>query len=126
VPGGTKDISSEAFTDSEGLVGNPEFETCGCGFANQAHLTLVFHESSRPTWNSVLRRPDETWPPKYLRSRERQENRGWKSWVQQRVQEGPFIGIWTRADRWTQMSANGHGCHPIFSPPVGLAPSSSF
>jgi hypothetical protein len=22
------------------------------------------------------------WPPKYLRSRERHENRGWKSWVQ--------------------------------------------
>src|SRR5438309_9677298 len=25
---------------------------------------------------------DFRWPPKYLRSRERHENRGWKSWVQ--------------------------------------------
>jgi len=25
---------------------------------------------------------DFRWPPKYLRSRERYENRGWKSWVQ--------------------------------------------
>ena len=25
---------------------------------------------------------DFRWPPKYLRSRERQENRGWRSWVQ--------------------------------------------
>ena len=25
---------------------------------------------------------DFRWPPKYLRSRERRENRGWKSWVQ--------------------------------------------
>jgi hypothetical protein len=23
---------------------NPEFETCGCGFANQAHLTLAFRK----------------------------------------------------------------------------------
>ena len=27
-------------------------------------------------------RSDFRWPPKYLRSRERHENRGWKSWVQ--------------------------------------------
>jgi len=25
---------------------------------------------------------DFRWPPKYLRSRERHANRGWKSWVQ--------------------------------------------
>ena len=26
------------------IVVNPEFETCGCGFANQAHPTLTFRK----------------------------------------------------------------------------------
>src|SRR5207244_10798773 len=28
---------------------------------------------------------DFRWPPKYLRSRERHANRGWKSWVQSQI-----------------------------------------
>src|SRR4051794_20815911 len=31
---------------------------------------------------------DFRWPPKYLRSRERHENRGWKSWVQTPLGKG--------------------------------------
>src|SRR6266568_8981835 len=30
---------------------------------------------------------DFRWPPKYLRSRERQENRGWRSWVQEQARK---------------------------------------
>src|ERR1700730_4774209 len=35
---------------------------------------------------------DFRWPPKYLRSRERHANRGWKSWVQTAILEfGPIV-----------------------------------
>jgi hypothetical protein len=34
---------------------------------------------------------DFRWPPKYLRRRERHENRGWKSWVQKNLHERPKL-----------------------------------
>jgi len=34
---------------------------------------------------------DIRWPPKYLRNRERHENRGWKSWVQNSLHERPKL-----------------------------------
>src|SRR5260370_29787446 len=46
---------------------------------------------------------DFRWPPKYLRSRERHANRGWKSWVQKQVQEGPKTDtrcIFSRRSNW--------------------------
>jgi hypothetical protein len=34
---------------------------------------------------------DFRWPPKYLRSRERHENRGWESWGQKNLHERPKL-----------------------------------
>ena len=47
---------------------------------NEMQLRALFAECVVPPPINSL--SDFRWPPKYLRSRERQANRGWKSWVQ--------------------------------------------
>src|SRR6266436_1837334 len=45
-------------------------------------------EPPTPAFSGVLNNlSDFRWPPKYLRSRERHANRGWKSWVETAILE---------------------------------------
>jgi hypothetical protein len=45
-------------------------------------------QGKRKQWRFRLYLSDFRWPPKYLRSRERHRNHGWKSWVQESTQRG--------------------------------------
>ena len=57
---------------------------------------------------------DFRWPPKYLKSRERRANRGWKSWVQNRCNvlhgriEPDIVTVFIQDD-WRQSVAAAHG-----------------
>jgi len=41
-------------------------------------------EPPTPAFSGLNNLSDFRWPPKYLKSRERRANRGWKSWIQNR------------------------------------------